>query len=95
VVPDLTDAGLTLIGGRLLPGDKGAAGMLMYQDQTGARVTLFLEAGQGDENTFAFRTDGDTNMLAWRDPEMAYVLTGPFDRTTLTNAAHFVHAAQD
>jgi len=94
IVPDLTGAGLTLIGGRLLPGENGAAGMLMYEDQTGARATLFLEAGKGDENAFAFRTDGDTNMLAWRDPDMAYVLTGPFDRTTLMNAAHFVHAAQ-
>ena len=39
-IPDLGEGGLTLVGGRLLPAANGPAAQVMYQDETGSRVTL-------------------------------------------------------
>jgi anti-sigma factor RsiW len=51
--PDLSAQGFHLMGGRLLPATSGAAAQLMYQDDGGARLTLYLRA-DGDSGT-AFR----------------------------------------
>lgn len=93
-IPDLSGQGLTLIGGRLLPGADGVpAGQLMYETRDGQRVTLFLQGGGGDDTTFAFAREGDIGTLAWRSPDLAYVLSGPVDRDMLMRYAHAVHAA--
>lgn len=41
-VPDLRAAGYRLLGGRLLSTEQGAAAMLVYQDDSGARVGFYL-----------------------------------------------------
>ena len=44
-VPDLTEQGYALLGGRLLSGDEGPAAMLMYEDRSGQRLSdLQLDA---------------------------------------------------
>ena len=40
--PKLDDAGMSLIGGRLLPGDNGPVAQFMYQSQNGRRLTLYV-----------------------------------------------------
>jgi len=93
-IPDLSAQGLELIGGRLLAGQDGRpAGQLMYEDADGMRVTLFLQLGYGDDTAFAFAQQGPDATLAWRSPELAYVLTGPVDRDQLINLAGLVHQA--
>ncbi len=93
-IPDLSGEGLTLIGGRLLPGANGVpAGQLMYETRDGQRVTLFLQRGSGDDTAFAFAREGGIGTLAWRSPDLAYVLSGPGDRDRLMQYAHAVHAA--
>ena len=93
-IPDLSGEGLTLLGGRLLPGDDGGpAGQLMYETETGERVTLYLQGGYGDETAFVFDQQGDVATLAWRSPDLAYVLSGPLGRDRLLNFAHLIHVA--
>jgi anti-sigma factor RsiW len=76
--PDLTGAGLDLLGGRLVPGVAGPAGLLIYQMQSsGVRVGLYFEravagGGPGD----APSAPGFT-VLEWRAAGMAFVLLGP------------------
>ncbi|MGQ3293132.1 MAG: anti-sigma factor family protein, partial [Shinella sp.] len=41
-IPDLAAGGLTLVGGRLLPAANSPAAQLMYEDETGRRVTLYI-----------------------------------------------------
>lgn len=43
-VPQLQAQGFELMGGRLLPGGSGARAQFMYQNQAGARITLYLGA---------------------------------------------------
>jgi anti-sigma factor RsiW len=93
-IPDLSAEGLTLMGGRLLPGgEAGPAGQLMYETATGERVTLYLQSGYGDETDFIFDLQGDVGTLAWRSPDLAYVLSGPADRAKLLDYAHAIHTA--
>ena len=48
--PDLSAQGFHLMGGRLLPASSGAAAQLMYQDDGGARLTVYLRAdGEGGQ----------------------------------------------
>jgi len=41
-LPNLTDEGLDLLGGRLVPGDAGPAALLMYEDASGNRLSLVV-----------------------------------------------------
>ncbi len=91
-VPDLSTQGLTLLGGRLLPGEGGEpAGQLMYETATGERVTLYLQRGAGKETAFVFAREKGLGTLAWRSPELAYILTGALPREELLGIAHAVH----
>ena len=49
-IPHLGDSGYELVGGRLLPAGSGQpAAQLMYQDDGGRRVTLYVRATPGGE----------------------------------------------
>jgi len=90
-IPDLTSEGLELVGGRLLPGTDGPAGQLMYQAADGSRVTLYLERGRGSESAFVFSRKGKVGALAWRSPELNFVLAGEMDRENLMRIAHVIY----
>ena len=94
-VPDLGESGYELVGGRLLPAEKGQpAAQLMYQDSGGRRVTLYVRATPGDEETaFRFAREGDLSALYWRDGDVAWVLVGELPRAQLLELANRVYAA--
>jgi anti-sigma factor RsiW len=46
-LPDLSVAGFTLTGGRLIPGPHGPAAFVVYQNMAGARVGVVIESGEG------------------------------------------------
>lgn len=50
-VPDLTPFGFRLVGGRLLPGDTVVAAQFMFDDASGTRLTLYLRAEPGGQET--------------------------------------------
>ena len=77
-VPHLAAAGFDLIGGRLLPGDKGPVAQFMYQDAQGRRLTLYVRAdaaGNG-ETAFRFAQEGKINVFYWIDGRFGYALSG-------------------
>ncbi len=47
-LPDLGSFGLQFVGGRLLPNGDGAAAQLMYQDEGGRRITLYVVPSEMD-----------------------------------------------
>jgi anti-sigma factor RsiW len=70
--PDLDPAGLSLIGGRLLPGDTAPAALLMYEGQYGQRVTLYLgpEFRQRRETGLHYaNAEHGTRVYYWLDDE--------------------------
>jgi anti-sigma factor RsiW len=62
LIPDFTSEGLKLIGGRVTPGEFGAAGFLLYEMTTGERIGVFLERAPDDSAADSMRaTPGDRN----------------------------------
>jgi anti-sigma factor RsiW len=88
VVPDLRSLGLVLVGGRLLPVHGRPAAQLMYEDQTGQRVTFMIVAeNDGQETSLRYaQVDGLSSFL-WTDETMRCVLVGSLDRDHLRNIA--------
>jgi anti-sigma factor RsiW len=93
-VPDLSESGYELVGGRLLPSSQGrAAAQLMYQDDGGRRLTLYMRSAPGDDRTaFRFAREGKLSALYWEDGKVAWVLVGELPREQLLTLAHQVYA---
>ncbi|HEY6005365.1 MAG TPA: hypothetical protein VIV57_20975, partial [Anaeromyxobacter sp.] len=93
-VPFLEDRGLTLLGGRLVPGEvERPAAQFMYATPRGERVTLFLRA-LGDETAptaFRFQDEAGLATFYWVDRDWGFALTGPLDRAALLDVAKAVY----
>lgn len=93
--PDFASLGYQLVGGRLLPGDRGPAAQFMYQDARGARLTLYVSTpGEGTPPTaFRYEEQAGTHVLYWMDRELGFALVGEQDRARLLDAAHLAYQA--
>jgi anti-sigma factor RsiW len=94
--PVLDAEGLKLLGGRLLPGSKGPAALIMYEGQGGERITITsVRAGTDQDSAFKWRQAGDVGALAWIESGLAFVVAGPAERDRLDRIARRVHAAYE
>lgn len=87
-IPDLSTDGLTLVGGRLLPAANGPAAQVMYEDETGQRVTLYIVAMKdGGETDFRYIRLETFDAFAWTDETISCVLVGSLPRDRLLEIA--------
>lgn len=90
--PDLTGLGYHLIGGRLLPGDKGPVAQFMFGDAQAQRLTLYVtREDAGRESAFRFGQDGAVNVFYWVDKDFGYALSAGTDRQALLRVAEVVY----
>lgn len=93
-IPDLTAKGLSLVGGRLLPFEQGAAAQFMYEDGQGTRVTLYLTPTADGANSSLRYGDTETlTMVHWQGGTWHYALVGPYDKDRMTEIAQSVQGA--
>ncbi|TVO57190.1 anti-sigma factor family protein [Denitromonas halophila] len=94
VAPALEPLGYQLVGGRLLSGESGPGALLMYEDASGERLTLFVSADT-DENATAFRfaEHDKVNVFYWVDAGYGYALSGTLPRERLLTVATSVYRA--
>jgi len=86
--PDLSVAGLRLIGGRLTPGLQRPAGFLIYEAIGGERVALYFEPVEEEPRELVPpRTDQNLTAIEWRGEGIAFVLLGPLAGDRLQAAA--------
>ncbi|MBB4005367.1 MAG: anti-sigma factor [Aurantimonas endophytica] len=90
-VPDLTSLGYRLMGGRLLPGHTGPAAMLMYDDDAGTRLTLYVKTDEIEETAFQFVEKDGVSAFLWRDRGLGYVVSAATPREALMPIARLVH----
>lgn len=95
VAPDLTGFGWRLIGGRLLPAGTTAAAQLMYEDGGGKRLTLWVQAIDGEATAFRFRKDTTSSTFTWVDHGWGFAVTAPLDRDGLLPIAEAVYQRLD
>lgn len=95
VIPDLENAGLHLIGGRLLPAGRDIAAQLMYGDGGGARVTLYVRSGESGSAEFRVLREGDLASVSWVDAGYGFALSGPIDPDRLVSVARAAHKEID
>ncbi len=94
--PDLSEQGLKLMGGRLLPGPKSPTALLMYEGAGGERVTITCtSAGREGQTAFKWRQAGEFGALAWIEGGLAFVVAGPAERERLDRVARQIYAAYE
>jgi len=90
--PNLDTLGLTLLGGRLLPGNAGRpAALYMYEGPTGERFTLYSRRDPAPQSALRYRAAGPVGSIFWVDNEAAFVVSGPADRARLQKVAESVY----
>jgi anti-sigma factor RsiW len=89
--PQLEAVGYSLVGGRLLPGERGPAAHFMYQCNRGTRVTLYVRSDMASNPSTAFRyaREGTVGVFYWVDGRSGYALSSAdISKETLLNVAN-------
>ena len=92
--PKLDAAGMSLVGGRLLPGESGPVALFMYQTQSGRRLTLYVRAEpkQNREIAFRYARENNVGVFYWIDRESGYALaSADLDKEELLRVATMVY----
>lgn len=90
--PSLASLGYELIGGRLLPGDKGPVAQFMYGAVGGQRLTLYVTREvTGQDMAFQFGHDGPVNVFYWIDDKLGYAISAGADREELMRVSQEVY----
>lgn len=93
--PDLAPIGWRLMGGRLLPTSGAPAALLMYDDDHGTRLTVYVQPMGIDGEEFHYSRHGDVGTVLWAERHLALAVTGHMSRDMLLQAAQSVRAQTD
>jgi anti-sigma factor RsiW len=92
IIPDLGALGFRLMGGRLLPADRGPAALFMYEDGKGTRLSCYyLAVDVAGETEFQFREQNGISVFYWVDDGLAYAIAANTDRGLLLKVAELVY----
>ncbi len=91
--PRLDDAGYQLVGGRLLPGDRGEVAQFMYENSTKNRLTLYVQrAGEKSQDpSFRHAKEGNIDVFYWIDGHFGYALSGTTGRNDMLTLTTLVY----
>lgn len=90
--PDLAGLGWRLMGGRLLPTSGAPAALLMYNDDRGKRLTVYIQPMPIEGEEFHYLRDGDIRTILWSADHLALAVTGRVSQEMLLQAAQRVRA---
>lgn len=86
--PQFAAQGFELVGGRLLPGERGPVAQFMYQDHDGRRLTLYVKSdGDNRDTAFRYAQEGKVGVFYWLDGKLGYALSGELPRAELLAVA--------
>lgn len=91
--PSLLAEGFQLVGGRLVPTERGPGALFMYEEASGQRLTLYVRSDISGERDTAFRfaNDRGVNTFYWVEGKLGYALSGEVDKTRLSQIANTVY----
>ena len=85
---------MSLVGGRLLPGEVGPVAQFMYQSDRGRRMTLYVRAEPSPHRETAFRYARENNVgvFYWVERECSYAIaSGDLSKDELLKVATMVY----
>jgi anti-sigma factor RsiW len=87
--PKLEEVGLTAVGARLVGTAAGPAGLLLYEDESGERVSILVAAHAPDAPILPLRVvnRGTERVAFWSDESLDYAVLGTQDHAMLTRVA--------
>ena len=88
--PDLTPLGFRLMGGRVLPTANAPAAQLMYDDDQGTRLTVYVQPMGVDGEEFRYTRRGDVRTIYWAERRLAMAVTGRTPHAELIAVARSV-----
>lgn len=92
MIPNLKGAGFKLMGGRLVADKGDAAGLIMYEDAKGRRISLYVRPGmRGGDAKFRFIAEQEMVAFYWTNGPLTYALTGEMPRDDLLSLVRMVH----
>jgi anti-sigma factor RsiW len=90
-VPDLSESGLALLGGRIVPGAFSPAGVLLYENPGHERIALAIEmADAPPETAIGFDEGGGVLCAFWTGAGHSYAIVGRVSRARLSELARLV-----
>ncbi|MGV8989630.1 MAG: anti-sigma factor family protein [Cypionkella sp.] len=82
--PDLSGDGFHLLGGRVVPDSHGTAALMMYENDLGQRLTLYVAPSPaGPETAFRFAKSEGAQGFWWVDNQLGCALVGDLPRDSL------------
>jgi anti-sigma factor RsiW len=94
--PQLAQSGFRLMGGRLLAESGQAAAQFMYEDPSGARLTLYVRRMAADQaSAFRFAESDGMAGFYWMDGTLGYALIGAIGRDRLLPITRAVYDQLD
>jgi anti-sigma factor RsiW len=90
--PQLEPVGYRLVGGRLLPGDKGEVAQFMYENSARNRLTLYVrpDAPKNGDTGFRYARENGIDVFYWIDGRFGYALSGSTGREDMLRLATLV-----
>ena len=86
--PNLEAMGLTLVGGRLLPGENGAAAaFFMYETTSGERITLYCTQAKTAATAMHYNPAEKASAVYWAENNVVYIVSGAAERKQLWKVA--------
>lgn len=90
-VPDLSGFGFRLMGGRLLPTAHAPAAQLMYDDDHGTRLTIYLQPMGIAGTEFRYAESGGVRTIYWAGQRMVFAVTARTGEDRLLSLAHSIY----
>ncbi|PCD02963.1 hypothetical protein COC42_00540 [Sphingomonas spermidinifaciens] len=92
-IPDLSGAGYSFIGGRVVPTPHGPAVLYMFDDGKGTRLTMLARNMAIDRDSpMKLESTGQVTSVSWSRDGLGFSLVGPLDRARLHPIADVARA---
>lgn len=92
-VPDLSSAGLRLVGQAVIGGSDRPTLRLIYEDRGGERVLLLVQPRDDSRVAAHHRQGQQRGLLSWAEGPLAFALAGDLSGDELRVLAELVHSA--
>jgi anti-sigma factor RsiW len=91
-VPDLSDDGYSLLGGRLVAAGDRPAAQLMYEDASKRRITIFLTSNP-TKSEAALRVEHQGKFIAcyWMEGSLEFAVAGELDEAPMMKLARDIY----